>query len=64
MELRATMELGDGRGRQLGEEDSSYIEIGQIQPLPIYSASDMRYYRKGLRYYRGAQRYYRLRDRS
>ena len=38
------MELGDGRGSQLGEEDSPYIVIGQIQPLSTYSARDMRYY--------------------
>ena len=44
MELRAIMKLGDGKGSQLGEEDSPYIVIGQIQPLSTYSARDMRYY--------------------
>ena len=45
MDLKATMELGDGRGGQLGEEDSPYIVIEQIQPLSTYSARDERYYR-------------------
>ena len=45
MELRATMELGDGRGSQLEEEDTPYIVEGQIQPLSTYSARDERYYR-------------------
>ena len=44
MELRATMELGDGRGSQLGEEDSPFIVTGQIQPLSTNPARDMRYY--------------------
>ena len=39
------MELGDRRGSQLGEEDSPYIVIEQIQPLSTYSARDERYYR-------------------
>ena len=45
MELRATMELRDGRGGQLGEEDTPYIVERQIQPLSTYSACDLRYYR-------------------
>ena len=45
MELGATMELGGGRGSQLGEEDLSFTVIGQIQPLSTYSARDLRYYR-------------------
>ena len=45
MELRETMELRDGRGSPLGEEDSPYIVIGQIQPLSTYPAYDERYYR-------------------
>ena len=45
MELRATMELGGGRGSQLGEEDSPYMVIEQIQPVSTYSARDKRYYR-------------------
>ena len=45
MELGATMELRDGRGRQLGEEDSPFIVKEQIQPLSTYSARDLRYYR-------------------
>ena len=44
MELRATMELGGGRGGQLGEEDTPYIVIEQIQPLSTYSTHDERYY--------------------
>ena len=47
MELGATMELGDGRGGQLGEEDSPYIVGGQFQPLSINSAYDAWYYRNG-----------------
>ena len=39
------MELGDGRGGQLGEEDSPYIVEEQIQPLSTNSARDTRYYR-------------------
>ena len=53
------MELGEGRGSQLGEEDPPYIVRGKIQLLPTYSARDMRYYRTDLRYYRNALRYYR-----
>ena len=45
MELRATMELGDGRGSQLGEEDSPFIVKEQIQPLSTNSACDMRFSR-------------------
>ena len=45
MELRATMELGGGRGSQLGEEDSPFIVNEQIQPLSTYSIRDERYYR-------------------
>ena len=41
------MELRDGRGSQLGEEDSPFIVVGQIQPLSTYSARDVRYYRTG-----------------
>ena len=44
MELRATMELRDGRGSQLGEEDSPFIVIEQIQPLSTNSACEERYY--------------------
>ena len=58
------MELGKGRGSQLGEEDPPYIVRGQIQPLPTYSARDMRYYRISKRYYRTGLRYYRSRGRS
>ena len=64
MELKAIMELRDGRCSQLGEEDSHYIVKGQIHPLSTYPARDVRYYRKGLRYYRGALRHNRMRDRS
>ena len=39
------MELGGERGGQLGEEDSPYIVIEQIQPLSTYSARDEWYYR-------------------
>ena len=53
------MELREGRGSQLGEEDPPYIVRGKIQPLPIYSARDMRYYRTYTRYYRIGLRYYR-----
>ena len=59
MELCATMELGKGRGSQLGEEDPLYIVGGKIQPLPTYSARGMRYYRKGMQYYRKGMWYYR-----
>ena len=52
------MELRKGRGGQLGEEDPPYIMRGQIQPLPTYSARDMRYYRISKRYYRTSLRYY------
>ena len=45
MELGATMELRDGRGSQLEEEDTPYIVERQIQPLSTYSARDLRYYR-------------------
>ena len=44
MELRASMELGGGRGGQLGEDDSPFIVIEQIQPLSTNSACDKRYY--------------------
>ena len=44
MELRASMELGDGRGSQLGEEDTHFIVEEQIQPLSTNSACDARYY--------------------
>ena len=59
MELRASMELGDGRGGQLGEEDTPFIVEEQIQPLSTNSARDVWYYRTGLQYYRGGPRYYR-----
>ena len=59
MELGATMELRDGRGSQLGEEDSLYIVEEQIQPLSTNSACDKRYYGKGPEYYREALWYYR-----
>ena len=39
------MELGDGRGGQLGEEDSPYIVQEQIQPLSTNSACEELYYR-------------------
>ena len=45
MELGATMELGDGRGGQLGEEDTPYIVEEQIQPLSTNSAYATQYYR-------------------
>ena len=45
MELGATMELRDGRGGQLEEEDTPYIVERQIQPLSTYSARDEWYYR-------------------
>ena len=47
MELRATMELGGGRGSQLEEEDTPYIVEEQIQPLSTNSACEARYYRTG-----------------
>ena len=53
------MELGEGRGSQLGEEDSPYIVREKIQPLPTYSARDMRYYRITKRHYRITKRHYR-----
>ena len=58
------MGLGKGRNGQLGEEDPPYIVRGKIQPLPTYSARDMRYYRISKRYYRTGLRYYRSRGRS
>ena len=45
MELGATMELGDGRGSQLEEEDTPYIVEGQIQPLSTNPACAAWYYR-------------------
>ena len=39
------MELGDGRGSQLGEEDTPFILERQIQPLSTYSARDLWYHR-------------------
>ena len=45
MELGATMELRDGRGGQLGEEDTPCIVEGQIQPLSTNPACVARYYR-------------------
>ena len=45
MELRAIMELRDGRGSQLGEEDSPFIVKRKIQPLSTYLARDVWYYR-------------------
>ena len=53
------MELGGGRGGQLGEEDPLYIVGGKIQLLPTYSARDMRYYRTYTRYYHKVMRYNR-----
>ena len=47
------MELGDGRGGQLGEEDAPYIVEEQIQPL---STNGTRYYRSAPRYYRTSSR--------
>ena len=64
MEVGVTMELGNGRGGQLGEEDIPYIVEGQIQPLSTNSACDKQYYHKGQRYYREALRYYRWHDRG
>ena len=71
MELGATMELGDGRGSQLGEEDTPFIVKGQFQPLPTTqpvtrgtTAPQERYYRTDLRYYHGGPRYYRGRGRA
>ena len=46
-ELGATMELGDGRSGQLGEENTPYIVEGQVQPLSTNSACVARYYRAG-----------------
>ena len=43
MELRASMELGDGRGSQLEEEDTPFIVEEQIQPLSTNSARDVWY---------------------
>ena len=45
MELGATMELGDGRGGQLGEEHTPYIVEEQIQPLSTNPACVARYCR-------------------
>ena len=45
MELGATMELRVGRGGQLGEEDTPYIVVGQIQPLSTNPACAAWYYR-------------------
>ena len=45
MELGATMELRVGRGGRLGEEDTPYIVVGQIQPLSTNPACAARYYR-------------------
>ena len=39
------MELGDGRGGQLEEEDTPFIVEEQIQPLSTNLARDTRYYR-------------------
>ena len=71
MELGETMELGDGRGSQLGEEDTPYIVEEQIQPLPPTQPAqrgtttpERRYYRRGTRYYRRAPRYYRPHSRD
>ena len=44
MEIGATMELGDGRGSQLGEEDTPYIVEEQIQPLSTNPACIAWYY--------------------
>ena len=44
MELGETMELGDRRDSQLGEEDSPFIVEEQIQPLSTNSAYNARYY--------------------
>ena len=44
MDLGATMELGDGRGGQLEEEDTLFIVMGQFQLLPTNLARDPRYY--------------------
>ena len=46
----------------LGKKTPPYIVRGKIQPLPTYSARDMRYYCTYLRYYRIGMRYYRSRD--
>ena len=53
------MELGEGRGGLLGEEDPLYIVEKKIQLLPPHSARDTRYYRTRLRYYRKVLLYYR-----
>ena len=45
MELGATMELRDGRGNQLEEEDTPYIVERRIQPLSTNSDRDLQYYR-------------------
>ena len=37
MELGATMELGDGRGSQLGEEDTTFS--GETNPTVIHLTS-------------------------
>ena len=39
------MELGEGRGGLLGEEDPLYIVGGKIQPLSPLSARALQYYR-------------------
>ena len=44
MELGELMELGDGRGSQLEEEDTPYIVEEQIQPLSTNSACATWYY--------------------
>ena len=70
MELGATMELGGGRGGQLGEEDTPFIVEEQIQPLSTQPATRgttapyKRYYRKGPRYYREELLYYRWHSRG
>ena len=63
------MELGEGKGGLLGEEDPLYIVGENIQPLSPHSAhavwyycTQPWYYHKGLRYYRCSLRYYRLHD--
>ena len=60
------MELGEGRGGLLGEEDPLYIVGEKIQLLsPLlahatrYYRTELRYYCRGLRYYRCTMRYYR-----
>ena len=74
MELRATMELGDGRGGQLEEEDTPYIVWEKDPTITHQPARGQRYYRAWpavlpqgravlllatKRYYRTAVRYYR-----